>query len=97
MDVNLKHTPFREALMRAWVAGWYAGLDEIRNDDGKYVASATIAEGFPAEDAAPDLLAAASQISAMFARCTETRYVVVTGELKAMLDAAIAKARKETT
>jgi hypothetical protein len=60
--METKHTPFREALMRAWVAGWDAGIQGAQNDDGKRDTAQEIAQYFPAEEAAPDLLTACNRV-----------------------------------
>jgi len=58
---------FREALMRAWVMGWYEGLRMgdnggiPRNDDGKIKAADDIAPQFPALAAASALVNASAE------------------------------------
>lgn len=52
------HTKFREALMRAWVDGWNAGLDDriSGSDDGKRSCADRLAAEFPAQEHADELL-----------------------------------------
>jgi hypothetical protein len=57
-----RSTPFREACMRAWVAGWYAGRDGVLNDDGKRACADKLASEFPAEARAQDLLVALDRL-----------------------------------
>lgn len=51
MTINVvgqsKHTPLREAVMTAWVAGWYAGRNGERTDDGKHPAADKMERDFP--------------------------------------------------
>lgn len=60
--MEAKHTPFREALMTAFVRGWYDGLDRRKDAEGrvtdarKIETANEIAAKFPVEDAARDLL-----------------------------------------
>lgn len=52
-----RSTPFREACMRAWVAGWYAGRLGVTNDDDKSYCASLLVKKFPAENAAQESLA----------------------------------------
>ncbi len=51
--MSAKHTPFREALMRAWVQGWY---DRSASDEDKIEAADEIVKDFPCENMASELL-----------------------------------------
>lgn len=52
------HTKFREALMRAWVDGWNAGLDDriSGSDDGKRSCADRLAAEFPVQEHAEEML-----------------------------------------
>ncbi len=56
--METKQTPFQEAIMRAWMDGWYAGRKKAPNDDGKFYMARHLAKQNPAENTAPDLLKA---------------------------------------
>jgi len=80
---------FVEALCGAWVRGWYAGIDGIKNDDGKRSAAAEIAADsrFASLNAAPDLLAALGKCHAHLFTCADRD-----GALCQEVEAALAKA-----
>ena len=90
---------FVEALCGAWVRGWYAGIDGIKNDDGKRSAAAEIAADsrFASLNAAPDLRAALKAVAVSPGRplndggCSR----MLTPETATMVAAALAKAQAE--
>lgn len=44
---RLRLEAVREALMRAWVLGWYAGMNGETTDDGKHTAADTVLAEMP--------------------------------------------------
>jgi len=64
MNTNTEtvNVALRNALCAAYVRGWYAGLDRVRTDDAKHAVATELLAGLPAENAAPELLAAAEGI-----------------------------------
>ena len=90
MSKETKHTPFREALMWAWVRGWYC---LAKNDDGKRAAADEIIKDFPAENAAPELLEACKSAEELLANACGSIDPILPVLNK--LSAAIAKATKE--
>ena len=68
MTTETKHTPFREALMKAWVQGWYSMTE---SDDGKHATADEIIKDFPVENAAPETAAERDKLKAINAELLE--------------------------
>ena len=83
---------FLNALMTAWVAGWYRGLDDIRNDDRKKIDCPEILSRYPMQAAAPDLLEACEKALLCILQSENVAYQE---EIKDDLNRAIARAKGE--
>jgi len=86
-----KQTPFKEAVMAAYVTGWYDGRAGITNDDKKHAVAAELAERYPVENAAPGLLRACETVAVMIERCDPQQRHPATGAILGRRPAAQAQ------
>lgn len=90
----MKHTPFIEALMRAYMLGWSDGQSRCRADANvQRVVAETLATQNPRENAAPKLLEACKLMVADFGQLEEGGW----SELPSAKAGRAAIAKAETT